>query len=142
MLDVQGNVVLWKPSDTAVLSSYIVFKLLREAGVPPGVINFLPADGPVFGDTVTASPDLAGVNFVGSSVNNTVVAVTDDGKGCGHPNVPSINARVSGFADWIHDTICQHSAKPPKTCTKQQRNKGKATIAKRRGIRRDIVSGL
>ena len=59
--------VLWKPSDTAVLSSYIVFKLLREAGVPPGVINFLPADGPVFGDTVTASPDLAGVNFVGSS---------------------------------------------------------------------------
>ena len=59
--------MLWKPSDTAVLSSYIVFKLLREAGVPPGVINFLPADGPVFGDTALASPDLAGVNFVGSS---------------------------------------------------------------------------
>jgi secreted trypsin-like serine protease len=49
-------------------------------------------------------------------VENTVVAVTDDGIGCGHPNVPSINARVSGFADWIHKTICQHSRHPPKSC--------------------------
>ncbi len=36
-----GNVVLFKPSDTAVLSSYIVYKLLRECGLPPGVINFV-----------------------------------------------------------------------------------------------------
>ena len=64
-------------------------------------------------------------------VNNTVVAVTDDGKGCGHANIPSINSRVSGFADWIHDTICQHSAMPPKTCTDKQRNKSKGTIAKK-----------
>jgi trypsin len=49
-------------------------------------------------------------------VDNTVVAVTDDGIGCGHPNVPSINARVSGYADWIHKTICQHSRHPPKSC--------------------------
>jgi len=62
-----GNVVLWKPSDTAVLSSYVVFKILREAGVPPGVINFLPADGPVFGEVVTKSPLLAGINFTGSA---------------------------------------------------------------------------
>lgn len=61
-----GNAVLWKPSDTAVLSNYTVFKLLREAGVPPGVIQFLPADGPVFGDAVTDSPDLACINFTGS----------------------------------------------------------------------------
>ncbi|ESO03519.1 hypothetical protein HELRODRAFT_191851 [Helobdella robusta] len=62
-----GNVVLWKPSDTAILSNYIVFKLLREAGLPPGVINFVPSDGPVFGDVITRSPFLAGVNFTGSS---------------------------------------------------------------------------
>lgn len=57
---------LWKPSDTAMLSNYQVFKIYREAGLPPGVINFIPADGPVFGDTVIASPDLAGINFTGS----------------------------------------------------------------------------
>ena len=63
----QGNVVLWKPSDTAMLSSYIVFKILLEAGVPPGVINFVPADGPVFGEAIVKSPLLAGINFTGSA---------------------------------------------------------------------------
>lgn len=61
-----GNVSLWKPSDTAMLSNYTVFKIFREAGLPPGVINFVPADGPVFGDVITKSPHLAGVNFTGS----------------------------------------------------------------------------
>ncbi|KAK7093686.1 delta-1-pyrroline-5-carboxylate dehydrogenase, mitochondrial-like [Littorina saxatilis] len=61
-----GNVALWKPSDTAVLSNYVAFKAYREAGLPPGVINFLPADGPVFGDTLLTSPDLCGINFTGS----------------------------------------------------------------------------
>lgn len=61
-----GNSVLWKPSDTAMLSNWIIFKIMREAGVPAGVVNFVPADGPVFGDTITASPDLAGINFTGS----------------------------------------------------------------------------
>lgn len=61
-----GNGVLWKPSDTALLSNYIIFKIMREAGVPPGVVNFIPTDGPVFGDTITASPHLAGINFTGS----------------------------------------------------------------------------
>lgn len=61
-----GNSVLWKPSDTAMLSNWVIFKIMREAGVPAGVVNFVPADGPVFGDTITASPDLAGINFTGS----------------------------------------------------------------------------
>ncbi|XP_076802657.1 delta-1-pyrroline-5-carboxylate dehydrogenase, mitochondrial-like [Clavelina lepadiformis] len=61
-----GNVVLWKPSDTAMLSNWLVYRILRECGLPPGVIQFLPAHGPVFGDTVTQSSDLAGINFTGS----------------------------------------------------------------------------
>ncbi|XP_015268072.1 PREDICTED: delta-1-pyrroline-5-carboxylate dehydrogenase, mitochondrial isoform X2 [Gekko japonicus] len=61
-----GNVVLWKPSDTAILSSYTVYKSLLEAGLPPSVIQFVPADGPVFGDTVTASEHFCGLNFTGS----------------------------------------------------------------------------
>lgn len=61
-----GNSVLWKPSDTAILSNWVTFNICREAGVPPGVVNFVPADGPVFGDAITASKHLAGINFTGS----------------------------------------------------------------------------
>ncbi|CAH0381079.1 unnamed protein product [Bemisia tabaci] len=61
-----GCGVLWKPSDTALLSNYVIYKIMTEAGVPPGVVNFVPADGPVFGDTITKSPFLAGINFTGS----------------------------------------------------------------------------
>jgi len=61
-----GNSVLWKPSDTAILSNWIIYEIMREAGVPEGVVNFIPADGPVFGDAITKSPHLAGINFTGS----------------------------------------------------------------------------
>ncbi|XP_068450375.1 delta-1-pyrroline-5-carboxylate dehydrogenase, mitochondrial [Clinocottus analis] len=61
-----GNVVLWKPSDAAMSASYVVYKVLRDCGLPPDIIQFLPADGPVFGDAVTASEHLAAVNFTGS----------------------------------------------------------------------------
>ncbi|KAK7916484.1 hypothetical protein WMY93_012245 [Mugilogobius chulae] len=62
----EGNVVLWKPSDTAMSASYAVYQILRECGMPPNIIQFLPADGPVFGDAITASEHLAGINFTGS----------------------------------------------------------------------------
>nr|CAI9703076.1 unnamed protein product [Rangifer tarandus platyrhynchus] len=61
-----GNVVLWKPSDTAMLASYAIYRVLREAGLPPNIIQFVPADGPTFGDTVTSSEHLCGINFTGS----------------------------------------------------------------------------
>lgn len=62
-----GNTVLWKPATTAVLSAYYILKLLEEAGLPPGVINFLPGRGPTVGDPVLASPKLAGIHFTGST---------------------------------------------------------------------------
>lgn len=63
-----GNTVVWKPSERAVLSSHVVMELLEEAGLPPGVINFLPTDNPKeVGDAVLASPELAGVHFTGST---------------------------------------------------------------------------
>ncbi|CAI5442057.1 unnamed protein product [Caenorhabditis angaria] len=61
-----GNVSLWKPSDTAVLSNYIIYELLEEAGMPDGILSFLPSDGPVFGNTITQSAHLSAVNFTGS----------------------------------------------------------------------------
>ncbi|XP_046970142.1 delta-1-pyrroline-5-carboxylate dehydrogenase, mitochondrial [Vanessa cardui] len=61
-----GNAVLWKPSDTALLSNWRIFNIMREAGLPAGVVNFVPADGPTFGRVITSSPQLAGINFTGS----------------------------------------------------------------------------
>lgn len=62
-----GNVVLWKPSETAMYSNYIVYEILREAGLPDGVIQFLPADGPTVGNCVTKHPDFAALHFTGST---------------------------------------------------------------------------
>lgn len=62
-----GNTTLWKPASTAILSNYYLMKIFQEAGVPSGVINFVPADGPVIGDTCLASKDLAGIHFTGSN---------------------------------------------------------------------------
>ncbi len=62
-----GNVVLWKPASTAVYSGYFLMKLFEEAGLPPGVIQFLPGSGATVGDPVLAHPDFAGVHFTGST---------------------------------------------------------------------------
>uniref|UniRef100_A0A6P4FKK5 Delta-1-pyrroline-5-carboxylate dehydrogenase, mitochondrial n=1 Tax=Drosophila rhopaloa TaxID=1041015 RepID=A0A6P4FKK5_DRORH len=62
-----GNSVLWKPSDSAILSNYFVFKAMQEAGVPKGVVNFVPAEETIFASVVTQHPKLAGINFTGTS---------------------------------------------------------------------------
>src|SRR4051812_355975 len=62
-----GNVVLWKPASTAILSSYYVMRLFQEAGLPDGVINLLPGSGPTIGGVALESPDLAGIHFTGST---------------------------------------------------------------------------
>jgi len=62
-----GNAVLWKPASTAVYSGWHVLKLLEAAGLPPGVVNFLPGPGRAVGDPALASPHLAGLHFTGSN---------------------------------------------------------------------------
>ncbi|HEX2253486.1 MAG TPA: L-glutamate gamma-semialdehyde dehydrogenase [Thermoanaerobaculia bacterium] len=62
-----GNTVLWKPASSAVLSAYYILRLLEEAGLPPGVINFVPGRGRHVGDPVLARPELAGIHFTGST---------------------------------------------------------------------------
>jgi 1-pyrroline-5-carboxylate dehydrogenase len=62
-----GNTVVWKPASSAVYSGWFVYKLLEAAGLPPGVINFVPGPGSAVGDPVLASPDLAGLHFTGST---------------------------------------------------------------------------
>lgn len=62
-----GNTVLWKPASSAVFSAYYLMKLLAEAGLPAGVINFIPGSGRDVGPNVLSHPQLAGVHFTGST---------------------------------------------------------------------------
>jgi 1-pyrroline-5-carboxylate dehydrogenase len=62
-----GNTVLWKPASSAVYSAYFLTQLWKEAGLPDGVINFIPGPGRYVGDPVLEKPDLAGVHFTGST---------------------------------------------------------------------------
>jgi 1-pyrroline-5-carboxylate dehydrogenase len=62
-----GNTVVWKPASSAMLSAYYTLKVLEAAGLPPGVINFVPGDAREITSTLLDSPELAGVHFTGST---------------------------------------------------------------------------
>ena len=62
-----GNVSIWKPASSAILACYYLLEMLKEAGLPDGVINFLPGDGGTVGDPILNDPNLAGVHFTGST---------------------------------------------------------------------------
>ncbi|WGS64832.1 L-glutamate gamma-semialdehyde dehydrogenase [Marinitoga aeolica] len=63
---IMGNVVLWKPASSAVYTAYHIMKLLQEAGLPDGVINFIPGPGSKVGEIVFSDPNFGGVHFTGS----------------------------------------------------------------------------
>lgn len=62
-----GNTAIWKPSTTALLSNWYTMKLLEAAGMPPGVINFVPGGGPDIGQVALPDGRLGGVHFTGST---------------------------------------------------------------------------
>ena len=62
-----GNVALWKPASSSVYSGYFLMKLFKEAGLPDGVINFIPGSGSRIGPEVLKHKDLAGIHFTGST---------------------------------------------------------------------------
>jgi len=64
-----GNTTIWKPATTAILSNYHLMKIFQEAGLPDGVVNFLPGSGALIGNQVLSHKDLGGIHFTGS--NNT-----------------------------------------------------------------------
>lgn len=63
-----GNTVLWKPATQAILSNYVLMQIFKEAGLPDGVINFLPGPGSVIGNAVFSDKNFAGLHFTGSNV--------------------------------------------------------------------------
>src|SRR5262245_17865280 len=85
-----GNTVVWKPASSAMLSAYYIVRLLEAAGLPPGVINFVPGDAAQISQIVLDSPQLAGVHFTGSTAvfNSMWKRVGDNaGKYIGYPRL-------------------------------------------------------
>ncbi len=62
-----GNTTVWKPASTALLSNYFLMKIFHEAGLPDGVINFVPGQGSLISSVVLKHKDLAGIHFTGST---------------------------------------------------------------------------
>ena len=62
-----GNTIIWKPAHSSMLSSYYVMKLFQAAGMPPGVVNFIPGDAVAITRDLLSHPDFAGIHFTGST---------------------------------------------------------------------------
>ncbi len=105
-----GNVVLWKPASTSVLSSWYVMRILIEAGLPPGVINFIPGPGRKTGPQVLKDSNLAGIHFTGSTrVFNTMWKTVADNIDR-YKNYPRIVGETGG-----KDFVFVHASASPKT---------------------------
>ena len=91
-----GNTTIWKPSSTAIYSNYLVMQLFREAGLPDGVVNFVPGTGSMMGRVVTASPDLAGFHFTGSTATFNYLWSQIGNNLSGYKSYPKIVGETGG----------------------------------------------
>ena len=64
---IMGNVTVWKPATASILSSYYMMKIFQEAGMPDGVVNFVPGSGSVISNIVLSHKEFAGIHFTGSN---------------------------------------------------------------------------
>jgi len=108
-----GNTTVWKPATTSLLSNYYLMKILEEAGMPAGVINFVPGSGAMISKIVLDHKDLAGIHFTGSNAtfNSLWKQVSD--------NLPKYRSYPkligeTGGKDFI---FAHSSANPPELAT-------------------------
>ncbi len=91
-----GNTVIWKPASSAVYSAYLFMKILEEAGLPKGVINFLPGSGAEIGEKILPHRDLAGIHFTGSTKTFQYMWETVGKNIAGYRNYPRIVGETGG----------------------------------------------
>jgi 1-pyrroline-5-carboxylate dehydrogenase len=108
-----GNTVVWKPAYTQIYSAQMFMRILREAGLPDGVINLVYVDGPVLGKVCFAHRDFAGIHFTGSTgVFNTMWKTIGENIGV-YRSYPRIVGETGG-KDFV---IAHKSADPDVTAT-------------------------
>ena len=107
-----GNTSLWKPASTSVLSNYYLMKLMEEAGLPAGVINFLPGRGAEVGDPVLADRRLGGVHFTGSTAVFQGIWKTIGNSIAGYAQYPRLVGETGG-----KDFVFAHPSAEPQALT-------------------------
>ena len=108
-----GNTTVWKPATSALLSNYYLMKIFQEAGLPAGVINFVPGSGTLISKIVTKHKDLAGIHFTGSnSTFNTLWKQVSDNLSV-YKSYPKLVGETGG-KDFI---FAHNSAKPDELAT-------------------------
>jgi len=108
-----GNVVVWKPANTQIYSAQMFMRILKEAGLPDGVINLIYVDGPTVGKVCLAHRDFAGVHFTGSTgVFNGMWKTIGENIG-NYKSYPRIVGETGG-KDFV---IAHHSADPKVVAT-------------------------
>jgi len=103
-----GNTTVWKPATTSLLSNYYLMKIFEEAGLPPGVINFLPGSGSLISSIVLKEKELAGIHFTGSNatLNSLWRQITENL--AGYRSYPRIVGETGG-----KDFIFAHNSADP-----------------------------
>lgn len=91
-----GNTVIWKPASSSMHSAYYIMKLLEAAGLPPGVINFIPGDPAPISDKLLTHSDLAGVHFTGSTAVFNSMWKTIGGNMSSYRSYPRIVGETGG----------------------------------------------
>ncbi len=102
---IMGNTVVWKPASSLVYTPYLFMEILEEAGLPPGVINFVPGSGAAVGDICLNHPELAGVHFTGSTRVFRQIWSTIGANIAGYRSYPRIVGETGG-----KDFIFAHSS--------------------------------
>lgn len=110
---IMGNTVVWKASNAQIYSSWVIMDVLREAGLPDGVINLVHVSGPVAGEVIFNHPDFAGIHFTGSTEVFQHIWKTIGGNIHKYHSYPRIVGETGGkdFA------IIHHSANPEQVAT-------------------------
>jgi len=106
---IMGNTVVWKPASSAVYAAHFIHEILTEAGLPPGVVNFVPGSGGEVGDPALASPALAGVHYTGSTEVFHGIWRTIGGNIASYRNYPRIVGETGG-----KDFVFVHASADPK----------------------------
>jgi 1-pyrroline-5-carboxylate dehydrogenase len=103
-----GNTVVWKPASSTVFSGYYIARLLEAAGMPPGVINFVPGTGATLSGVALNHPDLAGIHFTGSTSTFQTMWRTVGGNITRYRSYPRLVGETGG-----KDFIIAHSSADP-----------------------------
>jgi 1-pyrroline-5-carboxylate dehydrogenase len=103
-----GNTTVWKPASTSLLSNYYFMTILKEAGMPDGVINFVPGSGALISSVVLKHKDLAGIHFTGSNSTFNTIWEQVSGNLSAYRSYPKIVGETGG-----KDFIFAHSSADP-----------------------------